>query len=265
VGELPPAGSPAGGSNGRDVSTSGERQQRLPWRAILLGALILPPLTYFGMVAYIIVQTATWMGDSLLRGPLLLLFLLTLAALGLRKVAPRLALTQQESLIIFAMLSLGTAMCGTGWAMFCVPTMAGAPRYYATGGNSAWLAWVDLIPSWFMVQNIEVIEQLHLGQASLYEPEAWRAVLPPAITWSSFMILLVMGHHCLAQLVARPWIEKERLTFPLTMLPLAMTDVEQPSFWRNRLMWLGFAVAALAESHNSIAFLVPTIPCCRSS
>lgn len=242
------------------MNHSDARNQPLPWRAILLGALILPPFTYFGMVAYIIVQTATWMGDSLLRGPLLLLFLLTLLALALRKLAPRLALTQKELLILFAMVSLGTAMCGTGWAMFSVPNLAGAPRYYATGGNESWLTWVELIPSWFMVQNLDVIQQLHLGQASLYEPAAWRAILPPTITWSAFMILLVMGHHCLAQLVARPWIEKERLTFPLTVLPLAMTDVEQPALWRNKLMWMGFTVAALAESHNSIAFLIPTIP-----
>lgn len=254
------AGAAAPGTNLRRVNAPSDRSQPLPWRAIVIGAVILPPFTYFGMVAYIIVQTATWMGDSLLRGPLLLLFLITLLALGLRRLAPRLALTQMELLIIFAMVSLGTAMCGTGWAMFCVPTMAGSARYYAEGGNAAWLTWIDLIPSWFMVQNLQVVEQLHLGQATLYDPLAFRAILPPTITWSAFMILLVMGHHCLAQLVARPWIEKERLTFPLTVLPLAMTDVEQPSFWRNRLMWLGFLVAALAESHNSIAFLIPTIP-----
>lgn len=233
---------------------------RMPWRAILLGAVILPPFTYFGMVAYIVVQTATWMGDSLLRGPLLLLFLLTLLSLGLRKLAPRLHLTQAELLIIFAMVSLGTAMCGTGWAMFVVPTMAGAPVYYATGGNESWQSWLDLIPRWFMVQDLEVIEALHQGHASLYTLPALRAILPPAITWTAFMVLLVAAHHCLAQLVARPWIERERLTFPLTVLPLEMTRVEQPVFWRNRLMWAGFLVAALLESWNSIAYLIPQIP-----
>ena len=110
--------------------TSPPSQDRMPWRAIVIGALVLPPFTYFGMVAYIVVQTATWMGDSLLRGPLLLLLLFTLFALALRRIAPRLALDQRELLVIFAMVSLGTAMCGTGWAMFTVPTMAGSPTWY---------------------------------------------------------------------------------------------------------------------------------------
>ena len=60
--------------------------------------------------------------------------------------------------------------------------------------------------------------------------------------------------------MARPWIERERLTFPLTTLPLAMTRVDAPDFWRDRRMWIGFLVAALLESHNSVAYLVPALP-----
>ena len=240
--------------------TSPDPPRPMPWRAILLGAVLLPPFTYFGMVAYIVVQTATWMGDSLLRGPLLLLFLLTLSALLLRKLGSKLALDQRELLILFSMLSLGTAMCGTGWAMFVVPTIAGAPVFYGETGNPAWLTWVDWIPKWFMVQDHQVIWDLHYGQASLYTREALRALAPPLLTWSAFMVLLVTAHHAVSQLVAKPWIERERLTFPLTMLPLEMTRVERPDFWRNRVMWAGFGLAALIESWNSVAYLYPAVP-----
>ncbi|MBI2297545.1 MAG: hypothetical protein HYU66_01105 [Armatimonadetes bacterium] len=233
--------------------------ERFPWRAIVFGALVLPPFTYFGMVAYIIVQTATWMGDSLLRGPLLLLFLLTALSLLLRRLGLRWGLSQSELLIVFAMVSLGTAMCGTGWAMFVVPSMAGAPVFYSDG-NAAWKSWIDLIPAWFMVHDRTVIEQLHYGQASLWSGRALRALLPPGITWTAFMLLLVGAHHCVAELLARPWIQRERLTFPLTALPLAMTRVEQPAFWRDRGMWAGFLLAAVVECHNSVAYLVPALP-----
>ncbi len=232
---------------------------RFPWRAILFGAVILPPFTYFGMVAYIIVQTATWMGDSLLRGPLLLLFGLCLLSLALRRLGPRWGFSQGELLLIFAMVSLGTAMCGTGWAMFVVPSMSGAPAFYGAG-NASWKSWLDLVPAWFMIHDPVIIDQLHYGQASLYTVRAWRAILPPALTWTAFMLCLVAAHHGLSELVARPWIERERLTFPLTALPLAMTRLDQPAFWRDRPMWAGFLLAAAIESHNSIAWLVPALP-----
>lgn len=231
----------------------------VPWRAIVLGAVLLPPFTYFGMVAYIIVQTATWMGDTLLRGPLFLLCLLTLASLLLRRLGSRLALSQHELLVLFAMVSLGTALCGTTWAMFAVPSLAGAPVYYAEA-QTAWQSWIDLIPRWFMVQDRAIIDQLHEGHATLYSLRALRALAPPVLTWSAFMLLLVTALGALASLVARPWIERERLTFPLTILPLEMTRPDAGAFWRNRSVWAGIALAAWIECHNSIAYLYPSIP-----
>src|SRR5438270_472824 len=84
----------------------------IPWRAIVLGAVVLPPLTLFGMYSYVIIQTATWMGDSILRGPLFLLFLLVLINLLLRKFGRRWAMQRGELLLIYAMTSLGTALVG---------------------------------------------------------------------------------------------------------------------------------------------------------
>src|SRR5438067_2020488 len=131
------------------------RPDRLPWRAIVLGAVLLPPLTLFGMYSYVIIQTATWMGDSLLRGPLFLLFLLVLWTLALRRVRRRWALEREELLLIYAMTSLGTALAGVGWAMFVVPAISGGARFFAEHGQGAWTQWLDLIPGAFMVQDTD--------------------------------------------------------------------------------------------------------------
>ncbi|HOJ21806.1 MAG TPA: hypothetical protein PLY56_09750, partial [Armatimonadota bacterium] len=46
----------------------------IPWRALLIGTLLMPPLTLFGHLSYVIVQSARWTADTLLRGPVVLLF-----------------------------------------------------------------------------------------------------------------------------------------------------------------------------------------------
>lgn len=232
-----------------------------PWRAVLLGAFLLPPLTLFGMYSYIVVQTATWMGDTMLRGPVFLLFLLALLNLGLRKVLPRWGLRREELLLIYAMTSLGTALSGVGWALFVVPAMAGGPRFFAEHGQPSWATWLPLIPSWFMVQDEETFHDLWQGHSSLYTLRHLRALLLPFLTWSVFMTLLALSLQGFAEVVRKQWIARERLTFPLTYLPLEMARVEDPApFWKSRLMWAGFLTAALLESINSLNYLFPAVP-----
>lgn len=234
---------------------------RSPWRAILLGAVLLPPLTLFGMYSYVIIQTATWMGDSLLRGPLFLLFLLVLISLGLRKLRWRGALQREELLLIYAMTSLGTALAGVGWGMFVVPAISGGARFYAEHGQGAWSAWLDLIPRAFMVQDTETFNHLWYGQSTLYTARHLRALIVPILTWGSFMLLLVVTLQCWSELLRRQWIERERLMFPLTYLPLEMARVEHPApFWQNKVMWAGFLTAAFIESLNSLHYLYPAMP-----
>ena len=238
-----------------------ETASRIPWRAVVLGAAITPPLTLFGMYAYIIVQTCTWMGEAMLRGPVFLLFLLTLATLGMRRLRARWALRSEELLLIYSMTSLGTACCGVAWVMFVVPAMSGSPVFYAEHGQPTWALWLKHIPPWFMVQDPITRRHLWEGYSTLYTAEHLRALLVPGLTWTVLMLLLAAALQGLMQWVRQQWIERERLTFPLTYLPLEMTRFGgSPPFWKNRLMWAGFLTAAAIETLNSINYLHPAVP-----
>jgi hypothetical protein len=66
---------------------------------------------------------------------------------------------------------------------------------------------------------------------------------------------------CINTILRRPWLEGERLTFPLVYLPLEMCrGGGEPAFWKNRLMWAGFWIAGGLESVNSLNYLYPSIP-----
>src|SRR5262245_36534706 len=58
----------------------------VPWRALAVGVLLLPLLTHFGHLSYIIAQSAVWTAQTLLRGPVVLLFLLACWSLAWRRI-----------------------------------------------------------------------------------------------------------------------------------------------------------------------------------
>ncbi len=107
-----------------------------PWRAPLVGALLIPPSALFGVYSYTIVQAILWSQQSLTCGPIFVLFLLTLANMALRRLARRLALTPAELIVIYAMLVTATAVGGIGMVQFFVTGLP-APYYFLWFGKGS--------------------------------------------------------------------------------------------------------------------------------
>ena len=57
----------------------------------------------------------------------------------------------------------------------------------------------------------------------------------------------------------RRWADEEHLPFPVIALPLEMTREGAP-LYRNKLLWLGFAIPVLLHSLNSLQSIFPTLP-----
>jgi len=179
----------------------------VPWRALAVGALILPLLTHFGHLSYIIAQSAVWTAETLLRGPVVLLFLLACWSLAWRRISPRLArylsLSRQELILVYLMTTVGTALAGECWAIHVVPGLAGTAAYQAENSQPAWGKWLGDTPRWFFVQDPDVVRAIHLGQSSLYRRENLRALAVPVAAWSALMVALALFTQCLSQLVRR--------------------------------------------------------------
>jgi hypothetical protein len=64
---------------------------------------------------------------------------------------------------------------------------------------------------------------------------------------------------CLVCLLRRRWLEEEHLSCPLVALPV---DISRPdgAFFRNKVFWIGFALAATVEVWNSFSYWYPVIP-----
>src|SRR5947209_17254143 len=230
-----------------------------PWRAPLLGALLIPPSAFFGVYSYIIVQAIQWNQQSLKCGPVFVLFLLTVGNLGVRRLQRRFALTPAELILVYAMLVTATAVGGIGMVQFFVTGLP-APYYFARESNH-WRDFFPFIPALLTPHDHEAIRQFFQGDASLYHWAVIRDWAVPVAVWTVLVFLLYLAMLCLNVLLRRRWVEGERLTFPLVFLPLEMTrEGAEASFWRDRRMWAGFLIAGLLESVDYLNYLYPAFP-----
>ncbi len=92
--------------------------------------------------------------------------------------------------------------------------------------------------------------------------------LQPALAWSILIGALFMGFLGFNVLMRKQWVENERFTFPLNTVPkllfLGETDDLRgtvQSLFRNRLMWIGFAVALVYAVLKGINHYYPQVPC----
>jgi len=188
-------------------------------------------------------------------------FIVVMAVLNtaLQLIGRRFALRRGELLLIYSMLITVGGLVGIGLVHF-IPSMTTAPIYYGTPETG----WEDIfsqyLPTseWFAPHDAQVVRYLHEGM-----PPGWRVPWAfwwrPIISWTLFGALLAWSSLCACAIMRKQWVEQERLIFPLNYVPLAMTEPEggnTPSathpFFRNPLMWIGFAVPTVLHTFNSL-------------
>ncbi len=77
---------------------------------------------------------------------LVLLFLLACWTLAWRRISPRLArylcLSPAEMILVYLMVTVGTALAGECWAIHVVPGLAGTAAYQAATSHPEWASWL---------------------------------------------------------------------------------------------------------------------------
>src|SRR2546426_1176689 len=96
----------------RQMGATLVRDESAAWRAPLVGPLLTPLSALFGIYSYDVVQALHWTMQSLKCGPIFVLFLVMVGNLTLRRITPRLALTQAELVLVYVMVVTATAIGG---------------------------------------------------------------------------------------------------------------------------------------------------------
>ncbi len=189
------------------------------------------------------------------------LFVLTMVNFAVRRRFPRIALTRVELITVYVMLSISSAVCSHNMMEVLVSLM-GYAHVFKTPENNWGTLFADRLPRWLTVSDRTSLHNFYYGGSSIYRPENLLPWLVPVLAWSAFCCVLLLTMLCLNSILRKQWVESERLTFPVVVLPLEMTT-ESGELFRNRRMWMGFAVAGAITLLAGLHDMYPAIPYIR--
>ena len=233
--------------------------QGITTRAVVIGALLVPVLSWWTLYSEIVAQSTELAVMSLSVGAVFALLVLLLVNAALKRACPRFALTQAELLCIYAMQTVSLVISGVGMMQFLYVGLANV-YWYATPENG----WSGQFHPWlrrWAFPDPSALRAFYLGQSTFFTRDHLGAWFAPIVAWSAFLLVFLGVTFCLNVILRRRWIEQERLTFPIVALPLEMTrDGGSRAFFTNKLMWSGFLIAFLLETAAGAAYLYPALP-----
>lgn len=174
-------------------------------------------------------------------------------------------LSRAELALIYIMWIVATAIPEWGLTAFLLPDITSV-IYYATPENNWTELLHPLVPDWLIPhRDFDQIKNFYEG-APQGTGIPWGLWLPPLAFWLPFVLALYLAMISLMVVLRKQWIENERLVFPLVQLPIAMLqeDDARPgvlnAFFKNPLLWIGFAIPAIVQSANGLNHYFPYFP-----
>jgi hypothetical protein len=248
-------------------SSSPNRPHGLRLRALVIGVPLVIGICLLSVYANMIVKSVQVGSLQIAPPAVVALLLLILANRGLMKLTRRDFLNATDLVVIYGMATVGVLVSTRGLIEKLIPPLAYLP-YYATSTNKLHSLITQNLPAWALpfspaiaVGNIpEPIRQYFESAPDVAVP--WSFWVGPVCAWFSLIALTIWVFACLATILRRQWMDHEQLRFPLTILPLSMIrdEAEGQPFFRNKLMWLGFAISSFVFLVNGLHANFPDWP-----
>lgn len=233
---------------------------RITPRAIIL-AIILTIINDYWIVQLEVVRYSFPTYAAPFYNVIFTLLLLTTLNLALRKRWPQHALTRVEMITVYVMLSISAGVCSHEMMAILVGMM-GHATFFKTEANQWGPMFEEKLPNWLVVKDPTSLHNFYYGNSSILRYENYGPWIVPVICWSAFAAVLLWTMLCLNSILRKQWVENERLTFPIVTLPLEMTH-ESGELFRNKQMWIGFAISGALTLIAGLNFLWPSVPYLR--
>jgi len=248
---------PSTGESGLQIAGAARRASGLTWRALILGLIFTALTDLWIHWAELVLggrgHTAL-ANTSIPVGAFNVLFLLVVVNLVLTRFLRPLAFTAAELLVIYTMMTVSTVLSSSGGLHFVVPGITAA-FYYASSSNGWAGLFHQYIPDWIALKDKDALRAFYVGNARV----PWEAWKVPMLAWIGFLALFAIATLCIVVILRRQWIDRERLAFPTVAVPVEMIR-EGQSFFKNRLLWIGFAIPFLIDVMNTVHLNIPPVP-----
>lgn len=228
-------------------------------RALIIGSICSFLIGAGEPFSVLLIQGSPMCADYSTGGALFLLFLITFFIFLLNSFfkKKKIGLSPSELITIYIMMIVSCAIPSWGFTMNLIGLIGGI-FYYATATNR----WEELIhphlPK-FLFPDKNALWSLYEGLPFKGEKIPYGAWIKPLFFWFIFILAIYFIGICLVVIFRKQWSEKERLIYPLTILPGEMVSSEIP-FYKNPIMWLGFSIPAIIYSINGLHSLFPLFP-----
>ena len=231
-------------------------------RAVLIGLVFCMAIAVGEPYGILVVGGSPLTADFSTGAAIFLFFLLTLAVNPLSRVVTGAGLRRGELVTVHIMMVVAAAIPSWGLTLNLIPLLGGF-FYYATPENGWALVIQENLPDWLVPDDPDKFRTLFEGVAG-GQPVPWGQWLKPLMAWGLFITSVYFVTLCLLVILRRQWVERERLLFPLSVLPLQMSDEGEdralPAFFRSKMMWLGFFVPTFVNSVNALSSYYHFIP-----
>ncbi len=229
--------------------------------ALLLGLILIPINCYWVVKAEIIKATIHATILALFFNVIFCIFVLTLLNHLIKRFLPRWSLSQAELLLIYTMLSVSTGLFGIDLMTLLVPSM-GHAFWFATPENEWRTVFWRYLPKWLTVSDQSALRGYYEGESSFWTAKHLAAWSVPIIAWSIFIFVFMFVALCINVILRKQWMQEEKLSYPIIQLPLEMTS-DSSGFFKNHLMWIGFAISGGFNLIQGLHYLYPVIPAPR--
>ena len=165
-------------------------------------------------------------------------------------------LTKRDMVIAYTMMVVACVV-PTGGVLAPLLALSTGAIYYADSGND-WISLVgQYLPDWVAPHKLS-IPGLYEGGGAVFWPEWIVPLFSWAILFGGLYLVMVGG----AVLLRKQWVENERLSYPLTALPIALIE---GGILRNWRFWAGIGVPFIAGSLIGLNYYFPGVPTLRVS
>ena len=226
-------------------------------RVLIFGSLLITLNCYWIISAE---NRVIWELTDFSVFPTVLFTLFALAGVNLllKRNFSNLALKNSEIAIVYVMVSVSTALAGHDIIRQLVPLMAN-PFWFATPENE----WEELffrhLPDWLTVPNRHLLRGYFESDENFWQPQYINAWIIPILAWTGFVVLLLFVTLCINIVIRQQWIEHEKLSYPLTVMPVEVI-ADKSKLFSNKLVWIGFLIAFGLEMVAGLNYLYPSIP-----
>ena len=228
-------------------------------RAIMLGLLLIPVNCYWTTIAEVGFNIGDCSTLPLFAFPIATIFIVALLTQILLKAARKHALSMGELLTVYIMITVGSSVAAESIAEGMFGSIV-HPIRYATPENEWRELFLHYLPGWLTISDTATVDHFYRGGSTLYGTQHIKDWAIPLLTWGSLIFALIFIMLCANVIFRKRWCENEKLAFPTIQLPLAMVSEGGSRLIRNKVMWIGFGIAAFIDVLNGCNYLWPSVP-----